>query len=228
METVNYFTEYINLKTTNKNLAFENAQLRSLLPEAYYEGGVIKNAVNDTFKQQRFSYFMAKVISNTVTRRNNYITLDKGTMQGVKPEMGVITSKGVVGIVKNVSQHYCTVMSVLHKDARVSAKFRNNNYFGSLVWEGTNPEIAKLNDIAKHVIFKVGDTIVTTSYSTVFPEDILVGTVQSFEIKPGDNFYTIHVKLSTNFTNLTYVYIIDNVLKKEQEQLEEETVKNDH
>jgi rod shape-determining protein MreC len=149
-------------------------------------------------------------------------------MQGVKPEMGVITSQGVVGIIKNVSAHYCTVMSMLHKDMRISAKFKNNNYFGSLAWEGTDPTVAVLKDIAKHVVFKTGDTVVTTSYSAVFPENILIGTVASADIKPGENFYNIKIKLSTNFSNLTYVYVVDNVLKSEQRKLEEATVNNDH
>jgi rod shape-determining protein MreC len=228
MEVVNYVDEYINLKATNKNLSQENAMLRSLLPDAYYEGGILKNTVNDSIQHQQYSYIVAKVINNSMTRRNNYLTLDKGAMQGIRPEMGVVTSQGIVGIVKNVSEHYSTVMSVLHKDMRISAKFKNNNYFGSLAWEGTDPTLAVLKDIAKHVVFKTGDTIVTTSYSSVFPENILIGTVASYEIKPGENFYNIRIKLSTNFSNLTYVYVVDNVLKAEQRKLEEETVKNDH
>lgn len=228
MEGVNYVNEYLRLKTTNQHLAYENAQLRSLLPDAHYENEVVKNLVNDTVKQQHYSFFMAKVINNSVNRRNNYLTLDKGSMQGVTPEMGVVSSNGVVGIVKNVSEHYCTVMSVLHKDTRISAKFKSNNYFGSLVWNETDPETAELKEVAKHVVFKTGDTIVTTSFSSIFPENIIVGTVKGFDIKAGENFYNIHVKLSTDFTNLTYVYIVDNVFKNEQKKLEEETVKNDY
>ena len=228
MEVVNYMNEYINLKATNKNLAQENARLRSLMPDAYYESNVLRNSVSDTIKHQQYSFIVAKVINNSMARRNNYLTLDKGSMQGVKPEMGVITSQGVVGIIKNVSAHYCTVMSMLHKDMRISAKFKNNNYFGSLAWEGTDPTIAVLKDIAKHVVFKTGDTVVTTSYSAVFPENILIGTVANADIKPGENFYNIRIKLSTNFSNLTYVYVVDNLLKSEQRKLEEATVNNDH
>lgn len=228
MEAVNYVNEYIDLKATNKNLAQENARLRSLLPDAYYESNIIKNTVNDTLKHQQYSFIVAKVINNSMTRRNNYLTLDKGALQGVKPEMGVITSQGVVGIVKNVSEHYCTVMSMLHKDMRISAKFKNNNYFGSLAWEGSDPTIAVLKDIAKHVVFQKGNTVVTTSYSAVFPENILIGTVAGADIKPGENFYNIQIKLSTNFSNLTYVYVVDNMLKSEQRKLQDETVNNDN
>ncbi|HKR03359.1 MAG TPA: rod shape-determining protein MreC [Bacteroidia bacterium] len=228
MEVVNYVNEYIDLKATNKNVVQENARLRSLLPDAYYESNILKNTVNDTLRHKQYSFFVAKVINNSMTRRNNYLTLDKGALQGVKPEMGVITSQGVVGIVKNVSWHYCTVMSMLHKDMRISAKFKNNNYFGSLAWEGSDPTIAVLKDIAKHVVFQKGDTVVTTSYSAVFPENILIGTVAGADIKPGENFYSIQIKLSTNFSNLTYVYVVDNMLKSEQRKLEDETVNNDH
>lgn len=228
MEGINYFNEYINLKTTNSSLARENAQLRSLLPEAYYDTGIVRNFISDTSKIRQYSFLTAKVINNSVNRRNNYLSLNKGSVQGVKSEMGVITGSGVVGMVKNVSEHYCTVMSLLNKDARISARFKNNNYFGSLLWEGFDPKIAELKEIAKHVTFKTGDSIVTTAYSAVFPENIMIGTVQSFEIKPGDNFYTIHVKLSVDFSNISYVNIVDNALKSEQQQIEAETIKNDH
>lgn len=228
MEGVNYINEYVNLKTTNSILAHENAQLRSLLPEAYYESGEVRNIVNDTIKHHQYVFITAKVINNSINRRNNYLTLNKGSLQGIKPEMGVITTEGIVGIVKNVSKHYCTVMSLLHKDMRVSAKFKNNNYFGSLSWQGSDPGMAELKDIAKHVTFNTGDTVVTTSYSTVFPENIMVGTVQGHDANTGNNFYTIHIRLSVDFSNLAYVYVVNNILKSEQQEVELESVKNDH
>ncbi|MFI5218120.1 MAG: rod shape-determining protein MreC [Bacteroidia bacterium] len=227
MEGVNYLQEYVNLKSTNSSLSRENARLRTLLPEANYESTVIKNNISDSLFQQKYSFFASKVINNSISRQNNYLTLDKGAIQGVKPEMGVISAEGVVGMVKNVSDHYCTVMSVLHSATRISARFKKNNYFGSLSWDGADPQIARLNDIAKHVIFNKGDTIVTTGYSVVFPENIMIGTIDEYKIKPGENFYTIQVKLSVNFRNLDYVYIVDNLLKTEQQQIEAETKKND-
>ena len=147
-------------------------------------------------------------------------------MHGVEKDMGVISSSGVVGIVKDVSEHYCTVMSVLHKNTKISSRFKNNNYFGSLVWEGENSRIGTLLEIAKHVKFNKGDTIVSTVYSSVFPEGIIIGTVDDWEIKPGDNFYKIKVKLSTNFYNLSHVYIVNNLHKKEQLDLENFTNSN--
>jgi rod shape-determining protein MreC len=227
LEAVNYVKEYINLKENNSSLARENARLKSLLPDIYYDNSAQRTQVNDTARSQQYSYLTARVINNSVNRRNNYLTLDKGSMQGVKKDMGVISSSGVVGIVKDVSNHYCTVMSVLHKNTRISTRFKKNNYFGSLVWEGNDSREATLLEVAKHVKFNVGDTLVTTVYSAIFPEGVMVGTVKRWDIKQGDNFYRITVNLSTNFSNLSHVYIVDNLHKSEQRELELNTMQKD-
>ncbi|HMT30403.1 MAG TPA: rod shape-determining protein MreC [Bacteroidia bacterium] len=227
LEAVNYVKEYINLKENNASLARENAKLKSQLPDTWYEKGALRTVVADSSRLQQYSYITARVINNTVNRRNNYLTLDRGSMQGVKKDMGVISSSGVVGIVKDVSDHYCTVMSVLHKNTRISTRFKNSNYFGSLVWEGTDSKEATLLEIAKHVKFEVGDTLITTVYSAIFPEGVFVGVVKGFDIKPGDNFYKIHIRLATNFANLSHVYIVDNLLKNEQWELEKNTQTKD-
>lgn len=226
LEVVNYFKEYINLKENNANLARENANLKSVLPESFYNNQALRVAVTDTVYSQQYSYLTARVVNNSVNRRNNFLTLDKGSMHGVEKDMGVISSSGVVGIVKDVSVHYSTVMSILHKNTKISSRFKNNNYFGSLVWEGENSRIGTLLEIAKHVKFSKGDTIVSTVYSSVFPEGIMVGTVEDWEIKPGDNFYKIRIRLSTNFYNLSHVYIVNNLHKKEQTDLETSTFSN--
>lgn len=227
LEAVNYVKEYINLKENNTSLARENAKLKSLLPDTWYENGALRTVVADSSRLQQYSYITSRVINNSVNRRNNYLTLDKGSLQGVKKDMGVISSSGVVGIVKDVSEHYCTVMSVLHKNTRISTRFKNSNYFGSLVWEGTDSKEATLLEVAKHVRFNVGDTLITTVYSAIFPEGVLVGVVKGFDLQPGDNFYKIHVRLSTNFANLSHVYIVDNLLKNEQWELESTTNSKD-
>ncbi len=227
LEAVNYVKEYINLKENNASLARENSNLKSLLPNTWYENNALRTMVNDTLKSQQYTYITARVVNNSINRRSNYITLDKGTKQGIQKDMGVISSGGVVGIVKDVSDHYCTVMSVLHKNTRISTRFKNNNYFGSLVWDGTDAKEATLLEVAKHVKFNVGDTLVTTVYSAIFPEGVLVGVVKKSELKAGDNFYKITVSLSTNFGNLSHVYIVDNLLKQEQRTLESNTVSKD-
>jgi rod shape-determining protein MreC len=227
LESVNYVKEYINLKENNASLARENSNLKSLIPGSWYENKALRTMVNDTVKSQQYSYITARVVNNSINRRSNYITLDKGSIHGVQKDMGVISSAGVVGIVKDVSEHYCTVMSVLHKNTRISTRFKNNNYFGSLVWDGTDSREATLLEVAKHVKFNLGDTLVTTVYSAIFPEGVMVGVVKKSELKAGDNFYKITVSLSTNFNNLSHVYIVDNLFKQEQRLLESNTVSKD-
>ena len=219
--SVNDFSDYLSLKKTNEMLANENALLRMQLKAAFYENKYDTIHRKDTTLRQQYTYIPAKVINNSVGKRNNYLTLNKGSMHGIKPEMAVISSTGVVGIVKDVSEHFCSVLSLLHKDTRISAKLSKTAYFGSLVWQGGNPQYATLMDIPKHVQLKAGDLIVTSGFSSIFPENITVGTIEKFEIKPGDNFYTIKVLLSTNFNKINYVYVVSNLYKEEVKQLED-------
>lgn len=220
MEGVSYVQEYVHLRENNENLATENAQLRTLLKDAAYDQDSTRILVNDSSQKQQYAYVTAKVINNSINRRNNYLTLNKGSMEGIRPEMGVITSSGVVGIVQQVSEHYCTVMSLLHNKTRISAMIQRNNFFGSLAWDGSDPSIATLNEIDKTVPVQKGDTIVTTSFSSIFPAGIMIGKVEEARLKPGSNFHEIRVKLATRFDNLSYVYIVDNLLKNEQRDLE--------
>lgn len=226
-EGVNYIQEYIHLKTNNENLAKENALLRSNLPGAFYDNTITIRHVYDTLHIQQYAYVTARVINNSVNKRNNYLTLDRGSIHGIKPEMGVIASTGVIGIVKDVSPHYCTVMSILHKDIRISTRLKKSTYFGSLEWNGSDPQEATLRQVTTSTKIAKGDTLVTTTYSSVFPEGILVGTVKDFTIKPGDSFYTINVLLSTDFRSLSFVYIINNLMKGEQLKLEQNS-QTDH
>ncbi|MBK9400663.1 MAG: rod shape-determining protein MreC [Bacteroidetes bacterium] len=220
MEGVNYVKEYIHLRDNNNLLAEENAKLRALLNEAQYDNDSSAVTIKDSASIQQYTYLDAKVINNSISHRNNFITLNKGRLQGVLPEMGVITEKGVVGIVNHVSDHYCTVMSLLHKETNISAMIKRNKFFGSLKWEGNDPNYAYLNEIDKTVPIQKGDTIVTTSFSTVFPANIMIGRVEQTLTEPGSPFFKIKVKLSMNFGNLSHVYIVKNLMKQEQEQLE--------
>ena len=219
-------TDYIDLRTTNEALSRENAALKTLLPDVFYIDSALERISTDTLLKQQYSFITAKVINNSVNRRNNYLTLNKGSLLGVKPEMGVISSDGIVGIVKDVSDHYCSVMSFLHKDSRISARIKKSGFIGSMVWDGYDETHASLKDIAKQVKVAKGDTIVTSSYSSIFPEGIMIGLVEEVVDGGGTNFQEISVKLSTPFGKLTYVYIINNVFKDEQRALEE-PLKND-
>lgn len=212
--------EYFFLKSENEKLAKENAELRS---RSLVSFSLLENNqyfVNDTAFRQKYSYISSKVVNNSTNRRNNYLTLDKGSKQGIKNNMAVITSTGVVGQIKDVSENFCTVMSLLNSKTTISSKIKKDGSYGPLTWEGENFAYATLHDIPTHVKLTKGDTIVTSAYSLTFPENILIGTVESFERKSGEYFFTVNVKLSTEFKKLSHVYVVTNMMKKEQEELE--------
>ena len=212
-------TDYLVLGETNRILSAENARLRRADSVSFYDPSFRIIRVNDTIGLQQYEYISARVVNNSVSRVNNYITLDKGSLQGIQPEMAVMGSNGVVGIVKDVSEHFSTVISLLHSSTKISSKIKKNDYFGSSVWDGENPQIAKLLDIPSHAQVKVGDTIVTSSYSGIFPRDILVGVVSEIGTS-GESFKEIKLKLATDFQKLSYVYVVRNLLKSERDTLE--------
>lgn len=219
---VSAVAEYINLKATNDALARQNAALKGILPDVQYVDSAFRQTFSDTTHHQQYRFMVAKVVNNSTNRRSNYLTLDRGSLQGVKPEMGVISPDGIVGIVKDVSEHYCSVISFLHKDSRISARVKKNGFIGSMVWEGYDARTGSLKDIAKHVKLAVGDTIVTSSFSAIFPEGVMIGKIGKLNSNTGVNFQEIDVRLSTPFSSLSHVYIVDNVMKEEQQQLEQE------
>lgn len=224
---VNRGEDYLSLTNINDSLTAENQRLKNELKSTYYrskvDSGTFKDTikVNDTLQVKQYYYIAAKVINNSITKRNNYLTLNRGSIHGVHKNMGVICSNGIVGIVKDVSEHFCTVISLLHKDIKISAQTKSTRDFGSLIWDGYNPRKAQLIDIPNHVSVRKGDKVVTTSFSSIFPEGISIGYITDAEIKTGDNFYTVDVELSTPFEHLENVYVIDNRMGVEQKKLEE-------
>lgn len=225
-EGITYFKEYIHLRENNQLLALENAQLRNMLGKITQPRDTTKPIVTDTLQKQQYTYITAKVVNSSTTLPNNFLTIDKGTADGIKPEMGVICGSGVVGIVQQVSTNYSTVMTLLHTKSKVSAKINANGFYGSLVWgDDLNAHESILKDIDKTVPVKKGDTISTTEFSALFPAGIMIGKVIESKLNPGSNFNAIKVGLSTNFDNLSYVYVVDNLKKDEQRKLEEATQK---
>ncbi len=213
---------FINLSIVNDSLAQENARLKNQLIADRYTNRTNKGKFSDSsISFQQYNYIQAKVINNTILKRNNYITLNRGSIHGIKKNMGVICGDGIVGIVKDVSNHFCTVISFLHKDSRISAQLNSTKDFGSLVWDGIDPTIGSLKDIPTHVKVKIGDSVSTTGYSSIFPEKVMIGKVKTVSQKSGDNFFEVEVKLSTNFSTLRYVYIISDILADEKIKLEE-------
>jgi len=212
--------EYINLKDENKRLSDENARLRTMLGDTTMLLKAESLVKYDSVYHKQYKFISAKIINNSTNRRSNYITLDKGKLDGIRPDMGVVASNGVVGKVKYVSDHFSVAMSLLHKDMHTSAMIKKNKYFGSLVWEGGSATKATLNDLAVHVPIAIGDTVVTSFKSDIYPEGIMIGTIAHFELNPGQNFYNITVNLSTNFSNISYVYVVNNRMKDEVQKLE--------
>lgn len=213
--------DYFSLNRTNAKLATENASLKKKLQFL-----ILKQEMNpellttDTIDAPEYVFTSAKVISNSVNKTFNYITLNKGSRQGIKPDMGVINSEGIVGVITNVSANYSTGLSLLNRRLSIPAKINKNNYFGSLVWDGLNYNTADLKEIPFHIIVNIGDTVVTSGYSNIFPEGIMIGTIKSFDVESGTNFYNIKVELLTNFKTLKYVDVVRNTKRNELLNLE--------
>lgn len=222
--------EYLYLKEVNEQLAAENARLHSLSSESLNKTMAENNitTINDTLLKQQYKYINAKIINNSVNKRNNYITLNKGSKHGIKPEAAVISSNGIVGITKDVSENFTSVLSVLNKDAKISAKIKKFNDFGSLSWNGDDYRFGTLTDIPTHLPLKIGDTIVTNSFSNIFPDNVLIGTIYFIEKDEGGNFFNLKIKFNINFKNLTHVYVVTNLLKDERKILEEKSQKSDN
>ncbi len=220
--------QYFLLKDANEKLLKENAELRGKTLASFSVSVNDTYTVNDTTYHQKYTFTSAKVVKNSTNLRNNFLTLDKGSKQGIKNNMAVITSSGVVGQVKDVSDNFCTVMSLLNSKTTISSKIKKDGSYGPLMWDvDDNYSIATLHDIPTHVRLITGDTIVTSAYSLTFPENIMIGKVESFVQKSGDFFYTVKVKLSTDFKKLSHVYIVNNILKDEQEELEKKSESDD-
>lgn len=180
----------------------------------------------DSISMRRYRYMHAEVINNSIIGRNNYITLNKGYLHGVRADMGIITPNGVAGIIINTSNNFSVAMSLLHSDMLVSARILKTNHIGTLRWEGTDYRKASMTYLPPHLDLNAGDSIVTSGFSTVFPQNIFIGTIENWEIRRGENFYTATINLAQDFNKLSYVYIVKNLLKDEQEDLESSALRD--
>ena len=218
---------YFKLKKTNTQLAEENARLRNLLKQnfegsdtskVFYIDSVYKDTTNLI---RKFAWLEAKVVRNSTDRQTNTITLQRGALQGVKKDMAVVSiNNTVVGVVKEVSDNYCVVMSVLHRNSKVSSMLKKDKSSGTTSWEGKNPQMLTLGYITKSSKVAVGDTVLTTGFGS-YPAGLMVGTVGSIDADPASTFYTLQLKSATNFSSLQYVYLVENMAYAEQSQLEE-------
>ncbi len=218
---VSSVSQYLSLTRVNRDLAAENARLLEKEASAFLVRDDQSMEFADTTQIQRYRYISAQVINNSVQRRNNFMTLDKGRKHGVEQDMGVITMNGVAGIVKNVSENFSTVISLLHQDMQISVRLKRQEYIGTLIWEGRDYRQATMTYIPSHVELARGDTIVTSGFSRMFPKDVFIGTVSDFEIRRGENFFSAGIDLALDFNKLGYVYVVTDMMGDEQDQLEE-------
>jgi rod shape-determining protein MreC len=213
--------QYFNLVQENDNLAKENAFLRDLISQQNVEVVEADSSlliVEDTTIQ--YDFIAAKVINNSTRKNRNYLTVDKGTTDGLEPGMGAISSFGVVGVVKTASRNYATIYSLLHGEMQVSSVISRLGVFGTIKWDGIDPLYANLLYIPRHVQLLEGDTITTSGYNAIFPEGIPIGTVKTFNIEENETFYNVIVALSSDFQSLSHVYLIKNYYRQEKDTLE--------
>jgi rod shape-determining protein MreC len=225
-DKVNNIQEYLMLREKNEKLAEENLELKNYISQHMSARVDTFKVRTDTIYQQQYQYIGAKVINNSINKQHNYLTLNKGTNNGIHKDMGVISREGIVGVVKGVSEHFATVISLLNNELKISAKHKESGYFGSLSWSGRDYQYAELRQIPLHTKLSKGDTVITSGYSTIFPEGVLIGYVEDWEER-GGSFYEITVRLSTDFKHISEVYVIRNIFKEEQKKLERESTQND-
>lgn len=212
-------TGYLNLGEYNKELAMENAMLRSNQATSFYTDTSAVSVKKDTAGRQFYSYIPAEVIQTSTNKMNNYIIINKGRDHGIAPRMAVISPTGVVGIVKHVSAHFSSLYSLLHSQVTVSARVRRDGSRGTIKWDGESPEFINLEEITRQEQLHNGDTIFTSGVSRIFPDDIPIGTIERFALKEPGNFYDIRVRLTANFRRLDYVYVVNNLMSGEMDSL---------
>ena len=217
-ETFGGIREYFVLKQTNQDLQMENTLLLNQL-DGLTRKLESTGTSNDSVPRRQFSYIPAKIINASTNKQFNFLTLDKGRHHGIEPEMAVVSPRGVVGVVYSVSGNYASVIPLINRDFRLSARILNTGYFGSMSWPGKGYDQTILEEIPFHVELHEGDSIVTSGYSAIFPEGIFVGTINSFEVEEG-NFYNILVDLAVDYKTLAQVNVIRNLLREEQLELE--------
>ena len=222
----NNITGYFNLREVNDNLQQQNAMLQNEILNLqnrlkYYATMIDTDSIQiSDLQNNRFNYVIASVINNSVHRPRNYFTINKGGNDGIRPGMGVVDQNGVVGIVNVVGKNSSRIISLLNTTQHFSVKIKGTNYIGSLSWKEGNPNIAYIEEMAQHMTFHVGDTIVTSGFSTTFPEGIPVGTVLSRVKTSDDNFFTLKIKLASDFPQLGIVRVIKDNFKSELDSLQ--------
>lgn len=230
----NNWTYFFTLKETNAKLIAENIALRNELAQNFVAFDTTKKAgslilrKDSLEKIRKFYYYPAKVVGNTFTLQQNYITIERGALQGVKKDMAAISPDGtIVGVVVEVDNNYSKIMSLLNRSSKVSAMLKRDRVAGSIEWDGSDPSMLMLKNISKSAAPKIGDTVLTSPYSSNFPAQMMIGRVTNIIKDPASNFLTLNVKSATNFYNLEYVYLVENKRMTEQQSVEQINLKNE-
>ncbi|MCH4824510.1 rod shape-determining protein MreC [Gramella lutea] len=216
----NDVNSYLSLDEYNERLLEENKQLRNII-SSIRDSLPVDQQLDSTSFEGDYLFRTARVINNNFSKVDNYLTLNRGERSGIQQEYGVITSQGIVGIVDRVNENYSRVISILNSRSRINAQLNNTNHFGSLVWDGKDPNIVQLIDVPRQAPLQKGDTIITGGRSLIFPKGLPVGSIQDFTLDQTQSYYTINIKLFNDMTNIGYVYVIENVNKEEIENLQE-------
>jgi rod shape-determining protein MreC len=212
-------SEYLRLGEINDELSLENAQLRSQSSDNFIAIRADVDTLVDTTFKQRYTYRTAKVVNATVNREKNYLTIDRGWNGGVTADMGVISGGNILGVVRSVSEHFAIVMPVLHADFKASVRLKKSGAFGSLVWNGGDASLADVIEIPKNIPVEIGDTLVTSGYSTFFPANVHVGIVHEIDDESNNDFHLLKVRLGADFRRLDHVLVISDLMKAEQDSL---------
>ncbi|WP_431433504.1 rod shape-determining protein MreC [Bacteroides hominis] len=222
-------TSYFHLKSVNEDLLDRIMELEQ--QNSNLENALVKHLSDSTelnsirnLSDTDYEIFKARVINNSLNLVDNYITLNRGSKDGIRPEMGVVDGNGVVGIVYETSSHYSRVISVLNSKSSISCKIVGSEYFGYLKWEYGDSRYAYLKDLPRHAEFNLGDTVVTSGYSTVFPEGIMIGTVDDMADSNDGLSYLLKVKLATDFGKVSEVRVIARTGQREQKELEQKSL----
>lgn len=221
--TASEVTDYFGLLSVNRRLQESNAQLENEVLNLKNEINRYRTLLSDsdmTPAHRRFDYVSASVINNATRHPRNHFTIDRGSYEGIRPGMGVVDQSGIVGIVNATGTHTARVISLLNQTQRFSAKLKGTPYVGSLTWRGSDPTIAYMEEVPRHVKYHLGDTVVTSGHSTTFPEGINIGTVVGRVKTNDDTFYILKVRLASDFKTLGTVRVIKDELKQELDSLQ--------
>lgn len=213
--------DYFSLRSINDNLARENAELRTLLERSLQQQKLNPSPpIEDTTRMNQFDFISARVVNNSTNLYKNYITINKGSKDGLIPGMAVISEQGAVGKVKSVSENYAVLISLLNVDEQVSSVIKRTRHFGTVRWDGGNARFSNLLFIPRHVTPAVGDSVVTSGYNAIFPDNILVGVIREVNLNEEAMFWDVRIELAQDFGKLAFVDVIRSKLKRERDSLE--------